>query len=455
MSTKTIAFSIISLIIGLGCNDNKSHDTGQTILPVQPQSDKKSIIIVGINPSTLNHLPTGLRDIGYEPIFILDKNKKYEGNSRESLDGCENYFTEIDSVESISKLFSENPKILAHACGITTFIDTLFPVINTVAVKFSLAEPDPAIATLSEKAELYRLLPEFCPKSLSFTLDTLDQQDFSTLPRTHDWMLKPSLSALAIGTSFVPGNADLKTAIHSSITNSGMKDADVQTWILQEKIPGKLVSLEGFVQKGELKFLGFSNRARIALSEVLNEFPGDENIAEKAQARCHQALRALVERANYKNGYFHCEFIVLGDDAYLIDGNIGRIAGAGVAEQIALSYGLQPKDVIRHVALLPLYPDLAKSPYKAKASEVRKTYFIAYGLRSSAILKSIQIPRSTPCRHTQFAATGRAIIPIGTSDLAAIGGISGFKEDVIKALDQIIIITSEGSQKPVYTLVDE
>lgn len=236
------------------------------------------------------------------------------------------------------------------------------------------------------------------------------------------------------------------------LDSSALPDAKAQTWILQERIPGRLISLEGFVQGGNLQVLGFSRRTRIDLTEIANEFPADDWIDEAARARCRDAVTALVERSGYRNGYFHCEFITRGQEAHLIDGNIGRIGGGAFVEAVSLAYGIRPKDAIKHVALLPLYPDLVASPFTRPHSELKQTLVVAYGLHQAAVLQSISLPAETKCSHTQFTANGKRILPIGTSDSSWIALIAGYRDDVLRELDQIVIHTSEGPMKPVYCL---
>lgn len=450
--------SLACILVGLACHANlavesTSGASGQS-LHSKPGRGRR-VLIVGLNQATAKHLPSALRECGFEPILVLDSNKRFEAESKESVATCETYVADLSSDEGMAALFVQHPELRTRAHAITTFVDPYFPAIRTLAERYSMQSPDPAIPRLSSKAELYRLLPEFAPQGRVFTLATLSREDFSSLPKGKDFILKASLSAGASGSSTLRGRSHLKQRVRRAILRSGLSNAGGQEWILQERIPGRLISLEGFVQNGNLKFLGFSRRARIGLTEVLNEFPGDATIPGPAKECCRRALMALVERSNYRNGYFHCEFIIDGDSARIIDGNIGRVAGAGVAEQIALSYGLAPKEVIRHAVLLPLFPDLAPSPYRVDPAEAIPTWFVAYGLRDPVVLNGIDVPTASLCRHTQFAATGSKVVPMGKSNLAAIGGLSGFKEDVIKTLDALVIQTSKGPMKPVFVTEDE
>jgi hypothetical protein len=72
------------------------------------------------------------------------------------------------------------------------------------------------------------------------------------------------------------------------------------------------------------------------------------------RAKIEKAVRDLIARSGFDNGFFHCEFIANDATAYLIDANMGRPGGASIVEQIALPTILAPATVLQHVALLPL-----------------------------------------------------------------------------------------------------
>jgi len=446
---------VFILVFGFGVGCTTRTRVSEVLEGKKDVGRERTVIILGINQATVKHLPSGLREIGFEPIFILDPAKGYEGESKNVLQDCEVYWTEVDSPEKVAELLTDNPDVVRRAGSITSFVDPLFPVVRLMAQRFGMVGPDQAIPRLSEKADLYRLLPEYCPRHVIFTAKEADSKDFSGLSAEKEWILKPSLSAAASGITVLPRGVNLHIAVPAAIKSSLLNNAQIQTWILQERIPGRLVSLEGFVRNGAVNFLGFSVRARVRLSESLNEFPGDEHLSSMARNRCRETLQVLVKRSEYKNGYFHCEFLIQGDTTYLIDGNIGRIAGAAVAEQIALSFGLQPPELIRHVALLAIRPEEVQVPFKIGPDKAVKTFFVAYGIRQGAVLGKVQLPHLGNCKHTLFAALGKPVVPMGTSDSAAIGGVSGLKEEVIRVLDGIVIKTDQGPMQPAFTLQDE
>src|SRR5207302_8104328 len=109
------------------------------------------------------------------------------------------------------------------------------------------------------------------------------------------------------------------------LAGSGLPLGDDQYWLLQPGTGGRLVSLEGYADGGEAVFLGFSLRGRSGWTEVSNLYPADDMISAATRARCRDAVKALVRRSGMTRGYFHSEFLVGGNDAVLIDANMGRV----------------------------------------------------------------------------------------------------------------------------------
>ena len=98
-----------------------------------------------------------------------------------------------------------------------------------------------------------------------------------------------------------------------------------QLWMAQEYKAGKLMSVEGFFQHGKTTFLGISGRGKIGKTESRITFPDDEHVTLTARLHMQAACRALLERARIGSAYFHIEFMVDGDNAFVIDANVGRI----------------------------------------------------------------------------------------------------------------------------------
>lgn len=419
------------------------------------KGNPKKVLIVAVNPATAKHLPRGLRDKGIEPVFILDQKRRYEGESRTSLASCQTNLVDLKDPDAVQRLLDAKPGILRGAGAITTFQDDRFPMIEKIAARHALRGPDHAVAKLANKIELYRLVPEYCPKSWTFTAATAGALDFGSMQSRTGWVLKPSLSCGAAGVQVLSPDTSLDQVVPQVVVQGEAGGFKGQTWILQERIHGRLLSLEGFVHKGQIRFLGFSMRTRLDLTEVVNEFPADGKLPESVKARCRDAVQQVVARSGYHNGYFHCEFLMDGDRSWLIDGNLGRIAGGAYLEQIALSFGLSPSVVAAHVALLPLYPETTVSPYQWSDAQRRDTLNVSFGVSQPSTILRIEFPAKSPCFFTQFAACGSRVPGLGATDWAWVGGVSGLRRDVVNEVRRIVVHTPEGPVAPHFVLEEK
>jgi hypothetical protein len=411
----------------------------------------KKIVIIGVNCIAAKYLPDALRAAGYEPVFVLDI-EAYSGESRKALEGCAHYPADIEDTSAVLDVLAENPGILDGAYAITSFYDDKFPLVAGIADARGLRRPEPAAVRLASKAEVMGLVPEYSPRGLIFRPGDLARLDVSAFARlTSALVLKPSMVSGGGGvTRWAPGEVS-ESAIQAAIATSELPGAAEQTWILQEQIKGRLVSLEGFAQDGVATFLCFSLRGRIGTTEVSDLLPADDRLAREVRQRCRQAVRTLIKRSNFRNGYFHCEFIITDDSAHLIDANMGRIGGATYAEQIALAHGFQPGEILRHSVLLPLDQAAAGSPPAFRApGETRRAVAFLYGLEKSGTVRSIALPADLRGIHTQFARFGVPVPAIGTSDASWVGLLTGFADEAEHDMRRIGIETDDGVVAPYY-----
>jgi hypothetical protein len=410
----------------------------------------KKIIIAGIGCVTAKYLPEALRSAGHEPVFLLDP-ANYVGESRAALCTATCYPVDVGDPDAVLQLLADTPEITTDAYAITSLFDEVFPLTERIAHSFGLAHPDPSFAKLSAKTEVSRLVPEYSPASIAFHPDDLDRMDFT--PLTGLLVLKPSLGTGALGVEHL-ASADLSVErIRASIAGSGVPDPWGQSWILQQAVAGRLVSLEGFATGTTVSLIGISCRTRIGATEVANLFPADDLLSAAATTRAVSAVHALVARSGFRDGYFHCEFLLGKDSAHLIDANMGRPGGAAIIEQIALAHGVPAGEVLTHAVLLP-FTSAVPVPNFRQLGETVPTMSFWYGLERGGVVRSVTPPPNSPCLHTQFAKPGQLVPPVGASDYAWIGMFTGNVADAIRDIDRIAIETDEGISGPCYA-VDE
>jgi hypothetical protein len=398
------------------------------------------VLIAGIGCVTAKYLPAALYEAGLEPVFLLDLDN-YVGEPRDTLAACEWYSADLNDPEPVCRLLQDKPEILDGVIAVSGYFDDLYPLVERMAVAHDLAYVGPVAARLADKTEVARLIPEYSPRTVPFRADSVPVGRLRELGS--ELVLKPgvgtgALGAVRLATAGLDGDT-----VRAAIADSGLPDAAEQPWLAQERVEGQLVSLEGYVTGGTLHVIGFSLRGRIGWTEVDNLYPADGEIAPGTRAYCVEAVRALVDRAGYRDGYLHCEFLIGADRPCLIDANLGRLGGATVVEQIALAHGLSAGEIARHVLLLPLGLPAPVPAYRP-IEEATQTLSYFYGLREGGRVRSILLPPDSGCLHTRFARTDHATPPIGTSDYAWVGMLTGGAAEARRDIDRIRIETDNG-----------
>ncbi|OGT31597.1 MAG: hypothetical protein A3E87_05815 [Gammaproteobacteria bacterium RIFCSPHIGHO2_12_FULL_35_23] len=328
-----------------------------------------------------------------------------------------------------------------------------------IAQKYKLIGPDPTLSKLTDKTYVQQIISEFSPPSITFDLSNLSDKKITSFIEENnnfnEFLLKPAISSGAVDIFILDKeiNADLIKNI--IIKQTQINASKFHRWMLQSRINGRLYSLEGFVKDGHINFLGFSRRVRKELTECINEFPVDEDLTDNLKQQCMQAVAALIQRSNYRNGYFHSEFIIKNLNAYFIDANMGRIAGGAFIHRLSKYYEIDATDIITHVIDLGLFKGEHTKSFQYKEKHQGRTLTINYCLSESALVWNVTLPSQTTSFHTVVANNGKVIPAIGFNDCAWVGFLAGFKEDVLTEIDHIIINTNKGPMRPFYVLFEE
>ncbi len=409
----------------------------------------RHILIVGINKVSIKYVCDAIRSVGFEPILSVDPSG-FHGTAKSIFEGvtCIPGFSDADALSSYLKTHAE---LAGRIYSITTFFDELFPVVSAIAEEFGFNAPPAVFAKLSSKDFVGRLVPEHVPAESCVSLaDATLDIPWLTPGEGNDVVLKPSVGSGAVATMLltIAADADPAEVIRSAILQSGIDHPENITWIVQAHCVGDLVSMEGFAQNGQVTFLGVSKRDRVGFTEVANRFPANGVIASSVRSKMETAVRDLIKRSEFDNGFFHCEFIATPATAYLIDANMGRLGGASIVEQIALAYDLAPATVLQQVALLPLGL-LEGALHYSPVEQCRQTLSYWYCLDHEAVVHDWEIPPLASI-HTPIANVGSLIVPIGTSDYAWIGMLTGYADVVVDEIAQVRVLTDRGPRSPVF-----
>ncbi|MFB8179236.1 acetyl-CoA carboxylase biotin carboxylase subunit family protein [Streptomyces sp. NPDC055966] len=412
----------------------------------------KKIIILGVNATSAKYVPQALRSAGFEPVFLADPDA-FAGQAAQSLRGCSCVPVNIQDRAAVLRALADDPSITDEAFAITGLYDEKFPLIAQIAATYDLHGPEPVAVRLASKGEVAALIPEFSPATIRFTdaeAARLAVDPAALTPAPDGYVLKPAEQAGGRGATRLPQGAG-PVDVWNAVAATGLSQDGSHPWVLQADIRGSLFSLEGYVTDGRIVFIDFSQRGRIAWTEVSNLLPADRRLPHGVEERCKAAVTALVERSGLAQGYFHCEFLVGGGRPYLIDANVGRLGGGAMVEQLALSHGLDPVEIIAHVLTLGL-PAAGTSPEPAygRQGSGRSTLSYYYGLEGGGQVTSVSVPDDGRCLHTQVVPDGGRVGPVGTGDSVWVGMLTGFTSDVARDIENVVVHTADGPRPPAW-----
>ena len=409
--------------------------------------NRGTVVLIESSDIGARYSAEAIKALGYEPLFLCDL-ADYHADPLAQIQNYPHLQCHTTSAESV--ISTLNGLKTSELIGITSFVDSRLTVAVEVAERLGLRGLDPQILKLKNKGLAYTLTPEYSPASLVFRPSDMSPQDHLRLAqlfrRAGKLILKPSAGAGAIGIFTVTSELQL-TQIQQTIASKNVPDHFVHDeWMAQAYIPGELVSLEGYVVAGKTTTLGFTNRVKVHATESRASFPVDESLKPRQRAKALQAVHALVQRSGFRNGYFHIEFLLSGDDAVLIDANMGRLGGGPVGELLALSYGVDPIAIYEHALEVCLFGKESHSPYVHAEIEGKKqgAHSVLYGLEHGGDLLGVSFPSHARVYHTQLLDRGTHASPMGTDDWSWIGIVSGLESDTEAAVRGLKISTSSG-----------
>ena len=392
------------------------------------------------------------RDIGLE-VTYLSRVSNQEGDALHQMLAGRVLQCDTEDRDAMAALIREDTD-QRDLAGVVTFLDSRLDVCAALCRALAVNGVDQAIGVIKSKAVVNALIPEYVPRSLHCDAREAPAADLRKMLREapHGLIVKPAFAAGAKGYREIATEAQLLPAeqLVDKQLSPFLKPHDL---VVQEKIVGELVSLEGFVTQGTLRFLGATGRRKLGHSESVFIFPYDERIDPRALARAKEAVLALVERSGYENGFFHTEFIIDGAEAWLIDANVGRPGGANLAEVFSVAYGVDPAvfyalvlsvNLFGHVPVTidwdrPLTPSLG----------------IAYGLPRRGRLLGVEGLENPASRHTVAQNLGCEVEAMGESNWAWVGLLAGTQADVLVDVARLRLRTNFGLVAPAWYGADD
>jgi hypothetical protein len=382
-------------------------------------------------------------------LFLTDPGFS-QGDTKAQLQRYSYRQCQTASVQALVEAVKEIGQIEA----VVSFSDTMLMNASQAARALRVRGLDEAVEKLKDKWEVFQLIPEHSPPTIAFTaaavpaevpIEALQEM----VSRHGRVMVKGRRNSGGQGAVVLGAAEDVRGLAALLAKTPIPAHLGPELFMAQAFIEGTLVSLEGYVSEGRAHFLGFSGRHKVGMSEARILFPWDDQLSARARERAYQALHDLVSRARLQRGYFHVEFMISGDHAYVIDANVGRIGGGGLGQQIALAHDLSPEDVHAHALALSI-GDPAPAPAAYQRGPQRKTISIMYGMPIEAEYRSLKLPPNIPGYHTTILDAPQRVPAMGTDNYAWIAIASGEDGPLQRWVDEIVITASEGTFSPVY-----
>ncbi|MFA6939251.1 MAG: ATP-grasp domain-containing protein, partial [Candidatus Paceibacterota bacterium] len=110
--------------------------------------------------------------------------------------------------------------------------------------------------------------------------------------------------------------------------------------LIEEYVPGKMISLDGFVVGGQISVIGsieFIMGKEPYFTQVASYIPA--RLTEKEQEVINKYLKSIIETLGFINSPFHAEFRIKDGEPYLVE-IAGRMAGALIHETYDRVYGI-------------------------------------------------------------------------------------------------------------------
>lgn len=406
---------------------------------------KKTCLFVESSCVGAAHTAEAARGLGYEPLFLTDRAFS-QGDTRAQILRYPYIECQTSSVAALALAAQKGNGIEA----VTSFSDTCLMNASQLARTLRVRGLDTAVERLKDKWEVYQLIPEHSPPTLAFTRSQIPVEALGEMIVRHGQvMVKGRRNSGGQGSITLRTADELRGLADLLSTTPIPAHLGPDLFMAQAFIDGVLVSLEGYVSDGQPVFLGFSGRHKVGMSEARIMFPWDDKVPASTRDRAYQAVRDLVSRAPLERGYFHIEFMVSDEHAYLIDANMGRIGGGGLGQQIAMAYGLSPEEVHAHALGLSV-GDHVPAPVAYRHAPQQQTISIMYGMPVEAEFLSLELPPNLPGYHTTILDAPQRVPAMGTDNYAWISIASGMDGPLQGWINEIVITSAVGNFSPVY-----
>lgn len=386
------------------------------------------------------------KQLGYRPLYLADGHNS-QGETLTQMKQFDLLMCDTNSVTAMEIALKKTD--VADIKAVISLCDTSIMNAIELAERLGVKSIHSIAKRLKDKGEVFALIPEFSPPSIVFDKNNIPFGELKTLAITSEKILfKACCSSGGYGSFTLNKNELDQLPKKLEIANIPVH-LKPEKWIAQSFIEGRLVSLEGYISNKTPFFIGFTGRKKIGMTESVVIFPVDNELNTTVREKIKNSVTCLLQRSGFKYGYFHVEFIVTSEDAFLIDANIGRIGGAGISEQFAIAYDTEPTMIYRHILLLSL-EQRDENGSQIFKKPMKNTWSAAYGIPIEATLKRVILPKNFPNYHIQILDNDTIVPTMGTDNYAWVGIVSGEARSVEKYTPLIKIETDKGTFNAIF-----
>lgn len=376
--------------------------------------------------------------MGYQPIFLLNPNS-YRADLGLSLQSFE--FRNVDTL-SVDLICDELKKIEHQLIGVTTLVDSRLAIAAQVAKRLNILGPDQSCILLKDKAEVARLVHEYSLATAS--LSDCNEENYhllDTIFKGKKLVAKHRSGCGAVGIQFLSSEEEKIEFIKNT--------QNLSEWILQEYFDGSLYSIEGWVENGDIYYLGWTSRRKIKNTETEFRFEGYQTIPIEINNFAQLAVRQLFNTTNFKRGWFHIEFLINADktQAVMIDANVGRIGGAMLPHVLAMALNMMPVQIYQHAIEIQIFGK-SKVIVSSKDNQEKIYKCICFGSPYETVLEQVYLPeyplKKPGLRVVRILGAGDRVSKVGHDDWSWIGFVAGEETEVDHYASKIQIKSRDG-----------
>ena len=409
----------------------------------------KKLIVIETSDIGARYTAEAAKRLGLEPVFLVNSNN-YQGDTLAQLRAFEHYEVDTTSVTAMAHFLMQQEWTIA---AVTTFLDSRLHLAIELSEMLQVRGLDARFKVYKDKGAVYDLAPHLSPPSVCFHRAQFPAARIAELRARYPLVIvKPRCTAGGIGARVFSANESLAALEEHVNARSLPAHLQPEEWMVQAYIEGELVSVEGFVHEGETTLLGFTGRRKIGNTESWCGFPYESRIPRAAAAKARSKVRELLSLARIRFGFFHIELMINGNEAFIIDANMGRMGGGGIGEIFAIAFQAPPAEIFAEVLSLSLFPEAPVADLWKRTP--RSAVSVAYGLPLESDLQEVR-PVPPSVFHTQILDRGAHVPAMGTDNWAWVGIVSGEHSPVREFLRTVNFETSRGLQQAAFAMVGE